>query len=119
TVWFRALAVLTAAALVWTMHRSRLRRASAEIRARLEERFGERERIARELHDTDLQGTYGLLLRFQAVAQRMPSFDPTRSTIEDALVRAERVIAEGRMRVDGLRAQSDDGRGLQTALSSV
>jgi len=119
TVWFRALAVLTAAALVWTMHLSRLRRASAEIRARLEERFGERERIARELHDTVLQGAYGLILRFQAVAERMPSSDPTRATIEDTLVRAERVIADGRMRVDGLRAQSDDGRGLQAALASV
>jgi signal transduction histidine kinase len=119
SLWFRTLGVLAGAALLWTMHVVRLRRASAEVRARLEERFGERERIARELHDTVLQGTYGLILRFQAVAERMPSSDPTRSTIEDTLVRAERVIAEGRMRVDGLRAQSDDGRGLQTALSSV
>jgi signal transduction histidine kinase len=118
-VWFRTLAALGAAALLWTMHVVRLRRASAEVRARLEERFGERERIARELHDTVLQGAYGLILRFQAVAERMPSHDPTRNTIEDTLVRAERVIAEGRMRVDGLRTQSDDGRGLQTALSAV
>jgi signal transduction histidine kinase len=97
----------------------RLRRASAEIRARLEERFGERERIARELHDTVLQGAYGLILRFQAVADGLPQSDPTRDTIEDTLVRAERVIAEGRLRVDGLRTQSDDGRGLQRALSAV
>jgi signal transduction histidine kinase len=64
-----------------------------------------------------LQGAYGLILRFQAVAERMPSSDPIRNTIEDTLVRAERVIAEGRMRVDGLRAQTDAG--LQTALSAV
>ena len=119
TMWFRTLGVLAGAAFLWTMHVVRLRRASAEIRARLEERFGERERIARELHDTVLQGAYGLILRFQAVAERMPSSDPTRDTIEDTLVRAERVIAEGRMRVDGLRTQSDDGCGLQTALSGL
>ncbi len=119
TVWFRTLGVLAGAAFLWTMHLARLRRASAEIRARLEERFGERERIARELHDTVLQGAYGLILRFQAVAERMPSSDPTRHTIEDTLARAERVIAEGRLRVDGLRTQSDDGQGLQTALSGV
>jgi signal transduction histidine kinase len=119
TVWFRTVSVLVGAALLWTMHVFRLRRASAEIRARLEERFGERERIARELHDTVLQGAYGLILRFQAVAERMPSSDPTRATIEDTLVRAEHVIAEGRMRVDGLRTQSDDGAGLQAALSAV
>ena len=119
TIWFRTLAVLAAVVFLWWMHVIRLRRASAEIRVRLEERFGERERIARELHDTVLQGAYGLILRFQAVAERMPSSDPTRHTIEDTLVRAERVIAEGRMRVDGLRTQSDDGGGLQTALSGV
>jgi ligand-binding sensor domain-containing protein/signal transduction histidine kinase len=119
TVWFRTLGVLAGAALLWTMHVVRLRRASAGVRARLEERFSERERIARELHDTVLQGAYGLILRFQAVAERMPSSDPTRNSIEDTLVRAERVIAEGRMRVDGLRTQSDDGPGLQTALSAV
>jgi ligand-binding sensor domain-containing protein/signal transduction histidine kinase len=119
TLWFRAFGVFAGAAFLWTMHVVRLRRASAEVRARLEERFGERERIARELHDTVLQGAYGLILRFQAVAERMPPSDPTRNTIEDTLVRAERVIAEGRMRVDGLRTQSDDGGGLQTALSAV
>jgi len=35
---------------------------------RLEERVGERTRIARDLHDTLLQSFHGLLLRFQAVS---------------------------------------------------
>src|SRR5260370_6488782 len=47
TAWFRTLSVLAAAALVWTMHVFRLRRASAEIRARLEEGVGGRERTGR------------------------------------------------------------------------
>jgi signal transduction histidine kinase/streptogramin lyase len=119
TFWVRTLGVLACAAVLWTMHARRLRRTSAEVRARLEERFVERERIARELHDTVLQGAYGLILRFQAVAERMPSTDPIRTTIEDTIVKAERVIAEGRKRVDGLRTQSEHGGGLQTALSAV
>jgi len=119
TVWFRTLGVVAGAAFLWIVHVVRLQRATGEIRTRLEERFGERERIARELHDTVLQGAYGLILRFQAVAERMSPSDPTRATIEETLVRAERVIAEGRMRVDGLRTQSDDGKGLQSVLSAV
>ena len=85
----------------------------------MEAQLVERERIARELHDTVLQGAYGLILRFQAVADRLPPSDPNRGTIEDTLSRAERVIAEGRLRVDGLRTQSDDGSGLQAALAGV
>jgi signal transduction histidine kinase len=119
TVWFRTSGVLACGAVLWMVHARRVRRTSAEVRARLEERFAERERIAREMHDTVLQGAYGLILRFQAVAERMPSTDPVRTTIEDTIVKAERVIAEGRKRVDGLRTQSDHGRGLQAALSAV
>ena len=38
----------------------------------LDARVGERTRIARELHDTLLQGFHGLLLRFQTVSQLLP-----------------------------------------------
>jgi signal transduction histidine kinase len=119
TVWFRSTAAALFVGLLWAAYVLNMRRVTAGVADRIEARLAERECIARELHDTVLQGAYGLILRFQAVAERMPSSDPTRDTIEDTLVRAERVIAEGRMRVDGLRTQSDGGRGLQTALSCV
>src|SRR5262249_49191632 len=70
---------------------------------RMEERLRERERIARELHDTLLQSTYGLVLRFQAVADRIDRADPARHSINEALERADRIVAEGRDRVEGLR----------------
>jgi signal transduction histidine kinase len=69
----------------------------------MEERLGERERIARELHDTLLQGIQGLVLRFQAVAERIPASEPARHMIEKALDRADEVLVEGRDRVKNLR----------------
>jgi signal transduction histidine kinase len=79
------------------------------IRSRLEERLGERERIARELHDTLLQSVQGLVLRFQSVANKMPAEEASRLKLEAALKRADDVMAEGRNRVQNLRAADSSG----------
>jgi len=81
----------------------RLRQKARQFDIRLEERVGERTRIARELHDTLLQSVQGLVLRFHAVAKQMPSHDPARRAMEKALDRADQVIGEGRDRVRHLR----------------
>jgi signal transduction histidine kinase len=67
----------------------------------------ERERIARELHDTLLQGFQGLMLRLQVVADRVKS-EPVEAhrLIEQTLERADAVLGEGRDRVKDLRAGS-------------
>jgi signal transduction histidine kinase/ligand-binding sensor domain-containing protein len=103
TFWFRSLCIVATLSILWTLYLIRLRRMAAEIRARIEERLGERERIARELHDTLLQGVQGLILRFQAVAERIPTSEPARQMIEKALDRADDVLVQGRDRVKNLR----------------
>jgi ligand-binding sensor domain-containing protein/two-component sensor histidine kinase len=103
TWWFRLSSVAAFAGILWTLYLLRLNQVTAQIRARIEERLGERERIARELHDTLLQGVQGLVLRFQAVAERIPVLEPARQMIERALQRADEVLVEGRDRVKNLR----------------
>jgi signal transduction histidine kinase len=80
-----------------------MRHLAARLRARLEGRQAERERIARELHDTLLQGIQGLILRFEAVALRLPSSEPVRQQMDAALDRAGQMLVEGRDRVQDLR----------------
>ena len=80
---------------------------------RLDARLAERERIARELHDTLLQGFQGLLLRFQAVLKQLSHPDVARSMIEAALDRADEVLRQGRLRVRDLR--SDESESLEFA----
>jgi signal transduction histidine kinase len=103
TWWFRLLFVAAFAGVLCSLYLLRLNQMTAQIRGRMEERLGERERIARELHDTLLQGVQGLVLRFQAVAERIPVSEPARQMIERALDRADEVLVEGRDRVKNLR----------------
>lgn len=95
--------MIGAGALAYAAYLLRLRRISQHMRMRFDERHRERERIARELHDTLLQSFQGLLLRFQAVANRLPEADPVRTALEQALDRGEEAIDEGRERVLSLR----------------
>ena len=106
---FKALVAMALGAALWMLYRLRLRQVSGRLRARLQERLDERERIARELHDTLLQAVQGLTLKLQAFAEQMPAEQPARKLMEQALDRADEVLAEGRDRVLNLRAaQSSD-----------
>lgn len=118
TFWFRLLSIVAAISVLWTLYLIRLKQMEAAIRARIEERLGERERIARELHDTLLQGVQGLILRFQAVAERIPASEPARQMIEKALDRADEVLVQGRDRVKNLRLTAQT-KTLREALTDV
>jgi signal transduction histidine kinase len=63
----------------------------------------ERERIARELHDTLLQGTQALVLLFHSVSNRVSSSDPVKQQMREALDHADQLIDEARRRVMDLR----------------
>lgn len=101
--WFLTLCGLSLVAAVYAAYLWRLRRVAHRMRMRYEERHRERERIARELHDTLLQSFQGLLLRFQAVASGLRDDDPVRVALEQAMDRGEEAIVEGRERVRSLR----------------
>lgn len=119
TRWFTALCVVVMCGLLWFLYMLRLKELGIHIRSRLHERHLERERIARELHDTLLQSIQGLILRFQAVAERLPPGHPSREAMEGALDRADLVLVEGRNRVLDLRASSTSGDDLSDAFAKV
>ena len=103
--WFAALGILAAVLLLWLAYAIRFRIVSREIRMRAEERADERIRIARELHDTLLQGVQGLLLTFHVAAEKVPAGHESKKTLEKALTTADRIILEGRNRVSRLRSE--------------
>jgi signal transduction histidine kinase len=118
TRWFAllcgvlALTVLLALVLVWS------RQVTLRDRARIEARHEERNRVARELHDTLLQAVYGLVLRFQSVVDRIAD-EETRDVLELALQNADDVLVEGRMKIGELRDEDVAGQNLHDALAAV
>jgi signal transduction histidine kinase len=64
----------------------------------------ERERIARDLHDTLLQSVQGMIMRFHGLSLRPGLDDATRQVISDTLDEAEADLTESREQVAGLRS---------------
>src|SRR5262249_12058716 len=106
SLWFKLLAALVLCALAAIAYLLRLRQVTARLQAGFRVRTAERERIARELHDTLLQGFQGLLLRFQGAANDVPRGSPLRDSIDQALDRAQQVLVDARKRVRDLRTAS-------------
>jgi signal transduction histidine kinase/streptogramin lyase len=104
---FQAACVAVILAAIWGLYRFRLRQIAQGFNVRLDERIGERTRIARELHDTLLQSFQGALFEFQAARNlfvRRPE-DAIR-TLDEAIGSARAAIAEGREAIQNLRPPS-------------
>src|SRR5262249_8692565 len=93
---------------LWILYLLRLKQATARVHNRLVAQMEERERIARELHDTLLQGFQGITLQIQGVAKTMPVEERPRRMIEGVLDRADGVLREARQRVRNLRRRTTD-----------
>jgi signal transduction histidine kinase/ligand-binding sensor domain-containing protein len=106
TTWFRASCVAGFLTLLWGLYRYRLRQVAQEFNVRLEERVGERTRIARELHDTLLQSFQASLFQMQA-ARNLFSRRPEKAvqTLDEAINMTEGAITEGRDAIQDLRSQ--------------
>ncbi len=116
TIWFRTLSIGLFLLAVYFAVRWRIHSVTSELRTRLLERVSERERIARELHDTLLQSLFGLMLQFQTAADRLPPSDPTRPSLDRVLKQSEIVMNEGRQRIKALRADHSPGMTLTDAI---
>ena len=119
TVWFRVLLVLAALLVLFALYRMRVRQVAQHVRAGMEGRLDERERIARDLHDTLLQSVQGLILKVHAAAKQITVDAAARDALEKTLDHADQVLAEGRDRVRNLRATSVSIDDLPTAFKGV
>jgi signal transduction histidine kinase/ligand-binding sensor domain-containing protein len=120
TTWFEILVALAALALVWTAYKLRLKQVTARVQERLSTQMEERERIARELHDTLLQSFQGLTLHFQRARNLLPERTlEAIQTLENALDGAERAIVEGRDAIHDLRSPAPAARMLAEEIAAL
>jgi signal transduction histidine kinase len=117
TWWFITTYTAMIGLLLWFGFRFRLREITRQHNIGLEERLAERSRIARELHDTLLQGFYGLVLQFQTAINTLPHDEPIYKRMEKVLVHADHVLLEGRESVRDLRDEVTNGGDLAALLT--
>jgi ligand-binding sensor domain-containing protein/signal transduction histidine kinase len=120
TWWFRIGAGVATLLALWSIYRSQLRRVAREFEIRLNERVRERTRIARELHDSLLQGFQGLMFRLQAVRDLLPDRpSDAAAALETALERGDSTITDAREAVQDLRSSSPVGADFKHALEAL
>ena len=120
TNWFRALCAVFFMALLWAAYWWRVRQMHHQFEMTLDARVSERTRIARELHDTLLQGFHGVLLRFQTAFQLLPERPvEAKEKLGSAIEQAAEAITEGRDAVQGLRDSTTQTNDLALAISTL
>jgi signal transduction histidine kinase/ligand-binding sensor domain-containing protein len=119
TRWFTALCIFGALGALWMVFMWRVRQMEQRVRLRAEERIEERERIARELHDTLLQGLLSASLQLSVANSKIEADAPAKSLVERIGQLLRQVIDEGRDAVRGLRASQGGSEELEQALARI
>lgn len=114
TRWFIPLIVVALAAIAWLAYRQRIH----HIKSHLQVVLAERSRIARELHDTLIQGFSGVTMQMQALAARLRQ-SPERETLTEVIRDAGTCLSEARRSVAGLRNAQGEVSGLTAAIAQA
>ncbi len=102
--WFYPALAALLALLVWLAYQLRIRRMENQFTLVL----AERTRIARELHDTLIQGLSSITMQMQALSNRMAA-SPQKLTLDDIIHDAGTCLKEARKSLWGLRSPSSAG----------
>ncbi|MGO9862696.1 MAG: two-component regulator propeller domain-containing protein [Terriglobales bacterium] len=113
TWWFLSCCVLALAGAAWTVHEFRLRQLAGRFQAVL----GERNRLAREMHDTLIQGCVSVSALLEAHSSLGPrEADAQQDLLNCARTQLRSTINEAREAVWDLRQKSPPAEDLSTLL---
>jgi ligand-binding sensor domain-containing protein/signal transduction histidine kinase len=117
TWWFAVLCVLLLAGTAWFIYRSRIR----GIRLRFEAVLAERNRLAREIHDTVIQGCTSISALLEAIASRgiEHAESPEKELLGYARAQAIATIDEARGAVWNLRHGEEQQHDLLSLLHAL
>ena len=119
TAWFRVSGLFVAGLSAWGIYRLRVRQVARRLSVRFEERLAERTHIARELHDTLLQGFMSASMQLHVAVDRLADDSPEKSSLARVLDLMGKVIEEGRNAVRGLRSSSGASDDLEQAFAGI
>jgi signal transduction histidine kinase/streptogramin lyase len=112
--WFYAVAAAFVLGMAWLLYQLRIRRLEAQFTLVV----AERTRIARELHDTLLQGLASITMQMQALSTRMAS-SPLKQNLDDIIHDAGTCLKESRKSLWGLRSPEPDAAQLGAKIAEM
>jgi len=112
----RSFVALVIALLAMLAYQTRTRKLLAHANILADERLRERTRIARDVHDTLLQGFISSLMHLHVAQKQIPSDSPFKDRFTSVLEGMERVIEEARLTVVGLRTPESGHECLEGSL---
>ncbi len=114
TIWFYLVFALCTAFLIYEIYRLRIRYVRLRFKAVLEER----QRIAREIHDTLAQSMIGVSVQLEIVSRLLASApDAARQQLDQTRTLVREGIADARRSIWNLRAGADE-QSLPSALAA-
>src|SRR5579883_1273461 len=117
-IWFFPALAILAALTAWGLYELRIRRLRAGIGHRYDLIVAERSRIARELHDTLIQGFSGITMELQALVGKLRSPEE-RSQLQEIVQEAAACLRETRRSVAGLRSAPEPDSGLAGSIAQA
>jgi signal transduction histidine kinase len=118
-VWRRAVLDAVARQATLALHQSRLAEQS-RLEARRQAALEERNRIARDIHDTLTQGFAAILMQLQAAQRSTAALPPAVATsLETAVDLARTHMIEARRSVGALRPQTSDDEDVAASLQRM
>ena len=109
--WFWPLMLLLGAIIAWGGYQLHIR----QLRQRYDLILSERSRIARELHDTLIQGFSGITMALQGFSTQLTR-DSDKETLNEIISDAATCLRETRQSVAGLRAVKGTDSGLAASI---
>ncbi|HYG07066.1 MAG TPA: two-component regulator propeller domain-containing protein [Stenotrophomonas sp.] len=121
TWWFALACAVVALLLVWWLVRWRVAIARAGLQRVYRARIVERERIARDLHDTLLQSMQALVFLVDAARGRLERGDgeAAKAGLSRAVRKANAGLVQGRDRIGELRQRAEEPQDLEAALRDL
>jgi signal transduction histidine kinase len=117
--WVLVTCAAALACIAWTFYQWRAGQMVARLDMQFKERLSERARIARELHDTLLQGVLGARLQLCAAESQLPEDSGAKRLVRRALDLMAQAIDDGRDAIRGLRSSSWSSGGLEQAFLQI
>lgn len=119
TIWFKLGLLFGLMSVLFLGFRIRLNSTKRRIANQMYDIMSERQRIARDLHDTLLQSVQAIMFKVGVVAAKLPMDNSVRTVLEETMTQSDRVLMDGRRLISNLQTREESTDALLESLRTM